>query len=294
MKWFRLYAEIKDDPKMLELDDAQFRTWINLLAMASEADERGVIPAHRPRGLAAALHATVENMETAFALFAEIGMIERREDGSLLLTNFMERQYDNPSDRPEKVAERKARLKERQQNAPETTAEAPAQTENDKRTTEERQKNDTYSDTDSDTDTEAENTQCVKKHTAAVRERAKPSDFDAFWKVYPNKQAKDDAWKSWQKLNPDAALMEILMAAVLRAKACDQWQRGIIPHPTTWLNQKRWTDELPAKNLTYGNRNEIPSARSVTAAAPLQQSVATRNRLRREAAAHEEAAGPPG
>ena len=118
MKWFRLYTEIKDDPKMLELDDHQFRVWINLLSMAGESEERGVIPAARPRGLAAALHTAPEDMETAFLLFTELGMVERREDGSLLIVNFMERQYDNPSDHPEKVAERKTRMKERQQNAP--------------------------------------------------------------------------------------------------------------------------------------------------------------------------------
>ena len=60
--------------------------------------------------------------------------------------------------------------------------------------------------------------------------------------------------------------------------SCRTWKR---------FDKKR---EEENKVKAYGNRNEIPSARSVTAAAPLQQSVATRNRLRREAEA-EEAAG---
>ena len=116
MKWFRLHTEIKDDPKMLELDDHQFRVWISVLSMAGEADERGVIPAYRPRGMAASLHTTIEKMEAAFLLFAELGMAERREDGALLITNFIRRQYDNPSDHPEKIAARKARMKEREEN----------------------------------------------------------------------------------------------------------------------------------------------------------------------------------
>ena len=116
MKWFRLHTEIKDDPKMLELDDHQFRIWISVLSMAGEADERGVIPAYRPRGMAASLHTTIEKMEAAFLLFAELGMAERREDGALLITNFIRRQYDNPSDHPEKIAARKARMKEREEN----------------------------------------------------------------------------------------------------------------------------------------------------------------------------------
>ena len=157
MKWFRLYTEIKDDPKMLELDDHQFRVWINLLSMAGESEERGVIPAARPRGLAAALHTAPEDMETAFLLFTELGMVERREDGSLLIVNFMERQYDNPSDHPEKVAERKTRMKERQQNAPAPSKNAAANHRNETGTTKEREQNAeerTYSDTDLYSDTE--------------------------------------------------------------------------------------------------------------------------------------------
>jgi hypothetical protein len=159
MKWFRLHTEIKDDPKMLELDDHQFRLWISILSMAGEADERGIIPAYRPRGLAAALHTTVESMDSAFALFSELGMVERREDGSLLVSNFMDRQYDNLSDHPEKVAERKARYKERQQNEPPAARSVKEQAKNDTGTTTEREGTPIlrrYSDSDSDSETETE------------------------------------------------------------------------------------------------------------------------------------------
>jgi len=33
------------------------------------------------------------------------------------------------------------------------------------------------------------------------------------------------------------------MAGLERWLVSDQWQRGVIPHPATWLNDKRWEDE---------------------------------------------------
>ena len=41
-RWFRFYASAVDDPKIQTLPDPLFRTWINLLCLASKAD--GVIP----------------------------------------------------------------------------------------------------------------------------------------------------------------------------------------------------------------------------------------------------------
>ncbi len=109
MKWFRLYSEIKDDPKMLALTDHQFRIWINLLAMASDQPTaRGTIPKFPVRGLAASLHTTEQELIEALDMFAsdEFNLIERREDGSIFISKFADRQYDNPSDQPKSVNER--------------------------------------------------------------------------------------------------------------------------------------------------------------------------------------------
>lgn len=43
MKWFRLYNEIVDDPKMLKLDDKEFRHFIYFLCVASECEKEGFI-----------------------------------------------------------------------------------------------------------------------------------------------------------------------------------------------------------------------------------------------------------
>ena len=43
MKWFRVYSEIKDDPKMLEMDDHQRWLWICLMSLANDSEQRGTI-----------------------------------------------------------------------------------------------------------------------------------------------------------------------------------------------------------------------------------------------------------
>lgn len=83
----------------------------------------------------------------------------------------------------------------------------------------------------------------------AVSER-----FARFWKAYPKKVGKGAAEKAWKKIKPSAELFDTIMAAIDAAKASEQWQREngrYIPNPATWLNQKRWEDELPTAAPLY-------------------------------------------
>lgn len=76
--------------------------------------------------------------------------------------------------------------------------------------------------------------------------------FERFWSVYPRHIAKQNAKKSFDKLNPDDELLEVMIRAVNEQKKTDQWTKDngqFIPHPATWINQKRWEDEsVPAKS----------------------------------------------
>lgn len=76
--------------------------------------------------------------------------------------------------------------------------------------------------------------------------------FDRFWAVYPRKVAKPDARKKFDKLNPDDELLEVMIQAVERQKQSDQWTKDngqYIPHPATWIHQRRWEDEAPKPNV---------------------------------------------
>ena len=68
--------------------------------------------------------------------------------------------------------------------------------------------------------------------------------FEQFWKAYPSKVGKRTAWKAFQKLHADDSLLSTMLKAIVTQKQSDKWKRGIIPNPSTWINQGRWEDEI--------------------------------------------------
>lgn len=70
--------------------------------------------------------------------------------------------------------------------------------------------------------------------------------FSEFWRCYPRRVGKDAAWRVWQKLKPDTALLAQMLSVLAWQKQQDAWVKDggqFIPHPATWLNQGRWEDE---------------------------------------------------
>lgn len=86
--------------------------------------------------------------------------------------------------------------------------------------------------------------------------------FEEFWKEYPNKKAKPVALKSFQKINPDADLFERMMAGLRKQKQSYGWKKDngqFIPHPATWLNQRRWEDVVEDPRV-YVPNHEVGSS----------------------------------
>lgn len=79
--------------------------------------------------------------------------------------------------------------------------------------------------------------------------------FNSFWEVYPNRKDKEAARKAWVKLNPDEFLARQIAEHVSkRAFEDEQWtkeNRKFVPMGSTFLNNKRWTDEY-APSCTIG------------------------------------------
>jgi len=69
------------------------------------------------------------------------------------------------------------------------------------------------------------------------------SRFEQFWAEYPSKKARLKAWEAFEKLAPDDALLATMLEALSLQKTCNQWRRGVIPNPDTWLRERRWEDE---------------------------------------------------
>ena len=71
------------------------------------------------------------------------------------------------------------------------------------------------------------------------------SSFDKFWKAYPRKIGKKPAKVAWEKIKPSNGLIEKILSAIENQKQSKAWQqKQFIPHPTSWLNQERWKDEV--------------------------------------------------
>jgi uncharacterized protein YdaU (DUF1376 family) len=71
--------------------------------------------------------------------------------------------------------------------------------------------------------------------------------FALFWSKYPRKTAKDKAEASWKRLNPSPELEDQIISDVLKRKTSPDWCKEggqYIPHPTTYLNQKRWEEVI--------------------------------------------------
>lgn len=81
--------------------------------------------------------------------------------------------------------------------------------------------------------------------------------FGAFWQAYPVKVGKLAAIRAWQRRHPD--LSQVLEALAWQTQS-DQWRKGYIPHPTTYLNQGRWLDERPQVDRLDGRQTEAPCA----------------------------------
>ena len=72
-------------------------------------------------------------------------------------------------------------------------------------------------------------------------------DFLKFWTIYPRKQAKGDAYRAWKKIKGVLGILPDILKAVELQINCPQWKKDggqFIPKPATWLNGKRWLDEV--------------------------------------------------
>jgi hypothetical protein len=108
-------------------------------------------------------------------------------------------------------------------------------------------------------------------------------EFAGFWRAWPRKVAKAKALQAYRTARKHATMEEI--AAGLRSQLPDLRTREVhlVPHATTWLNQRRWEDDpAHAAQPRTGPRNydlermqaraagEIPEQRASTTTLALQ------------------------
>lgn len=95
--------------------------------------------------------------------------------------------------------------------------------------------------------------------------------FERFWEEYPSKVGKKAAWQRWkaQKLE---AIGELVIQSVIHHRARDQnWHKGYVPHPKTYLSQGRYEDEFPEhdeQDLSWEARQQAAITRAYAEDAP--------------------------
>lgn len=84
--------------------------------------------------------------------------------------------------------------------------------------------------------------------------------FNQFYSSYPKKQKKQDTEKWFKKNKPSQELFEKMMNSLEAFKNTEDWKKEkgkFIPQPTSWLNQKRWEDEIET-NINLKRTTNIP------------------------------------
>lgn len=215
--------------------------WVMLLTMAGRCNSGGMIfltenIPYTPKMLSDELDFEESTVQLALEALERLGMIRRDADGILAVTGWEEHQNIEGMDRireqtRKRVAEHRSRKKQlelpdRYGNVTVTVCNA----------TDKEEDIDIDKDIDKDIDIDKDNNTCSFCD-------AQKADFESFWKVYPKKVAKKEAFKAFKKIKTPVS---ILIDAVEKQKKSDQWTRDhgqYIPYPTTWLNQERWVME---------------------------------------------------
>lgn len=228
--WFKFYGQdYLTDPKMISLSLAEKVYWLTILCLASNSDD-GVID-----------HLTEDNLKmiagvkpndpewsshkSIFDTFVGLNLI-RLNGSSIEVVNFKKRQESNLTG-AERTANYRERLKKRH-----------------------------TSDIDCDEERHKSDARVEENRVEKILKKDMLTLFAEFWSAYPRKESKKKAELSFLKISPSPDLFAKIMAGLDRAKKSQQWTKdggAFIPHPTTWLNQERWNDELEsAKVLETG------------------------------------------
>lgn len=84
--------------------------------------------------------------------------------------------------------------------------------------------------------------------------------FEKFYKDYPKKVKKQDVKKWFKKNKPSSELFSSMMSSLEQFRGSKDWlkEKGqYIPYPSTWLNQRRWEDEVMTKKQEQTKYEEV-------------------------------------
>lgn len=227
---------------MLSLTAAERSCWITLLSYASandNANETGTITLLSEEKLMmqagiSPLHEDWDQTKNVLAKFEKLSMITL-DNETITIQNWKKRQGESMS-----AYERLKKYRQKKKN------------------TVEKLMDDNDSETPNDTkkitidkirlDKKLINNIISNNDEISDMENAYNDDrFLFFWKEYPKKIGKGDAFRSWKKLKPSDVLARKIVESVrahCRGKRWKEDEGKYIPNPATFLNQRRFDDEV--------------------------------------------------
>ncbi|MCU1647123.1 MAG: hypothetical protein JWN03_7398 [Nocardia sp.] len=111
-------------------------------------------------------------------------------------------------------------------------------------------------------------TYVVTEKTPSTAPRPTPTEapgFAEFWAAYPRRTDKGGARRAYAKAITRAAPDDVLAGAHRFAADPNLPEPQFVPHPATWLNGERWTDEALPSRIQPG-RPSLPDGRQLTPA----------------------------
>ncbi|TFC20051.1 hypothetical protein E3O19_01385 [Cryobacterium algoritolerans] len=90
------------------------------------------------------------------------------------------------------------------------------------------------------------------------------ASFEEWWKHYPRKESKGDAWKAWEatrKARTMPALQDLSAAADAYARKVKGDDPKFVKLPAGWIRDRKWEDETaPADGGGWGNLRALGGA----------------------------------
>ena len=246
IKWVRIATDIFDSPKIKYIKaqpkgETMILLWFWLIARAGKCNAQGRVwisegVTYSSDMIAAEIGAKTPTVVQGLALMEKLGMIERTAGGGIELINWEEHQNIVGMERiREQTRERVKRCRERNAESAQCNADCNV-TSNGNVTP--------CNETEEEIDKDIEKEYCLRN----TRKRAAGAlQFADFWEAYPKKVGKQEAEKAFRKAFPAGDEHNVTIPAIERHKRSAQWTKDggqFIPNPATWLNQKRWEDEL--------------------------------------------------
>ena len=82
--------------------------------------------------------------------------------------------------------------------------------------------------------------------------------FNKFWELYPKKVAKEYAYKCFINIDNLEIIFDDMINTLKKQKRMDSWlDKRYIPNPSTWINQKRWEDEIDEQEVSSFDVDEL-------------------------------------